>query len=1117
MKKLNKRGFLSLLNLIIILAILSLVSACGGGGGGDEATDLTGIHSITLEADATTLNAGQRTTVTAIVTDGTGAVVTGEEVTFSIPTNPSGATIAAVSGTTDANGIATATYTAGSNLPTTTVDDIIQASTSNATKSLIITRAAGDGSTTPTAGLSLTAASTSLKAGGETFLTATLIDETGNPVTGQAVVFSISTNNSGATITTMSGTTDYNGQATARYTAGNLFSTVPLQDTVQATSGTYTRSVIITRTAAAAGSLITLKADSQSLEAGEFTMLTAKVTDDSGTAVGGQAVTFSIPTNTIGSTVQTIGTGTTDANGEAMATYTAGLLLPTTSVQTIVQASIPNATKALIITRKASSVAAATGSLTLSLSSSVVTFGTPVTVNATLLNASGTPIPNAVVSFGSASSLVSFTPASKTALTNSSGVASISLDAASIDSAGATYVSASADIIVGETTSTITSTPVGVAVNGAAITLGAITLGQSTISSYGTSSVSVPVLINGLPATVPIAVNFNSGCVASNKATLSSPVTSNAVTSLASSTYKDNNCNSGSDVITASVTGGASSSVTITVTPPATSNIKFISATPQVIGTSVAASPLLAKTSIVKFQVVDTNGYGKAGVDVTFALKPENYLTFGITSDPVPGGVVRSDADGYVTIAVTSGTVPTPLWAFATIAGTDITSQSNTLTITTGLPTQNFFSLSTLGNHNIEGWRFDGETTDFQIIASDRLGNSVPDGTVINFIAEGGNLGNGPSQEGEPPTASCVTSNGACSVGLRSAEFRPTNGRVTILAYAIGEKSFRDTITGNNSYDAGETFYDLGNIYIDENENGLWDVGEQFFSYNSSTGTNACLTQPTLGALPYDWEVSSVQNTCNATWGINYVRRSTIVTFSDSTAFIDDTDPVTPPAPVSAATVEMGSNCVNSFSFSLMDFNNNPMPAGTEITATNLSVRSKCQGLIAATAETDIPVGATVGDSTTVGGTSFTLRVDGCNDLCEEDYYYYPSGQVSIDVTTPNGIITNFPITINNTKLDLTATSFSVPKSGNSTLTATVIDALGNPIPGLTVNFTFVENYSHGTITIVSGTTNPSGVATATYTAGNPLTAPLLPDTIRALVPTLGYKTSDDIDISVTD
>ena len=85
MRKLNKHGFLSLLNLIIILAILSLISACGGGGGGgDDATDLTGIHSITLEADATTLNAGQRTTVTAIVTDGTGAVVTGEDAADSI-------------------------------------------------------------------------------------------------------------------------------------------------------------------------------------------------------------------------------------------------------------------------------------------------------------------------------------------------------------------------------------------------------------------------------------------------------------------------------------------------------------------------------------------------------------------------------------------------------------------------------------------------------------------------------------------------------------------------------------------------------------------------------------------------------------------------------------------------------------------------------------------------------------------------------------------------------------------------------------------------------------------------------------------------------------------------
>jgi len=402
MKKLNKRGFLSLLNLIIILAILSLVSACGGGGGGDEATDLTGIHSITLEADATTLNAGQRTTVTAIVTDGTGAVVTGEEVTFSIPTNPSGATIAAVSGTTDANGIATATYTAGSNLPTTTVDDIIQASTSNATKSLIITRAAGDGSTTPTAGLSLTAASTSLKAGGETFLTATLIDETGNPVTGQAVVFSISTNNSGATITTMSGTTDYNGQATARYTAGNLFSTVPLQDTVQATSGTYTRSVIITRTAAAAGSVIYIEADETTLAAGESTQITATVKDDTGALVTGQAVTFgyvTAPPSGAGN-LQVVGTGTTDADGQATAIYTAGSANATLKVQDIIRVSIPASAKAVIITRTAAAGSSETAyNLSITASPTSLKIGKNSIITATLTSGSGAAANGKTIAF----------------------------------------------------------------------------------------------------------------------------------------------------------------------------------------------------------------------------------------------------------------------------------------------------------------------------------------------------------------------------------------------------------------------------------------------------------------------------------------------------------------------------------------------------------------------------------------------------------------------------------------------------------------------------------------------------------------------------------------------
>jgi hypothetical protein len=92
-----------------------------------------------------------------------------------------------------------------------------------------------------------------------------------------------------------------------------------------------------------------------------------------------------------------------------------------------------------------------------------------------------------------------------------------------------------------------------------------------------------------------------------------------------------------------------------------------------------------------------------------------------------------------VTVSLSSGTVPTPVWVVATVHGTTLSTQSNTLTITTGLPTQDFFSLS-IQTSNIEGWDYDGITSALMIIASDRLGNPVPDGTAVNFITEGAQI-----------------------------------------------------------------------------------------------------------------------------------------------------------------------------------------------------------------------------------------------------------------------------------------------------------------------------------------------------------------------------------------
>ena len=613
--------------------------------------------------------------------------------------------------------------------------------------------------------------------------------------------------------------------------------------------------------------------------------------------------------------------------------------------------------------------------LTLSLSSSSVTYGTPVTVTATLRGTSGALAPGAVVTFAATDTLVAFNPPSTTALTNAVGVAYIELNAASFASAGAASITASAPI---GSDSTVTSAPVGIAVGGAAVTLGALALGQPSISAYGSSIVSIPVYLAGVLTTTPIQVAFTSSCVGSGKATLTSPVTT--ILGTATSTYKDNNCQSGTDVITASVTGASAASQTITVAVPAVNNIQFVSATPAIIGIKGSGAATLPQSSLVKFKVVDDNNNGNAGVLVDFSLVS------------APGGITlsaasaTSDVNGEVTTSVNSGTVPTPVWVIAKVhSNPGILSQSNTLTITTGLPTQDFFSLS-VQTFNIEGWDIDGVTSTLTIIASDRLGNPIPNGTVINFITEGAQIN----------PASCATTDGTCTVTFKSSAFRPTDGRITILAYAVGEKSFVDG-NGNNTYDLGETFYDLGDLYIDANENGSWDAGETYIAYGA--GTLPCLTRPSGAALPLGYvSAPSKDNTCDNVWGTNYVRRRSVIVLSGSSALISPT------------AVTMGSTCIKTFPLDLKDINNNPMPAGTIATIEdNYVYYTKFGSLTAIEAPVSITGGSPVVNTTNFTQIGLTVKADCTAGIPVS----YPAGTVNVVISTPGELITKIPITVN--------------------------------------------------------------------------------------------------------
>jgi hypothetical protein len=83
---------------------------------------------------------------------------------------------------------------------------------------------------------------------------------------------------------------------------------------------------------------------------------------------------------------------------------------------------------------------------------------------------------------------------------------------------------------------------------------------------------------------------------------------------------------------------------------------------------------------------------------------------------------------------------------------------------------------------------------------------------------------------------------------------------------------------------------------------------------------------------------------------------------------------------------------------------------------------------------------------------------------------------------------------------------------GTATLTATVTDANGNPVPGETVTFAFLTNTSGAALSSPSGATDSNGQVTVQYTAGSTGGA----DTVRALATSTSVAGSTSITVTTS-
>jgi len=525
---------------------------------------------------------------------------------------------------------------------------------------------------------------------------------------------------------------------------------------------------------------------------------------------------------------------------------------------------------------------------------------------------------------------------------------------------------------------------------GASFVAGQIGVQSGTLSAGGSTSLTVSLLqTGGTLFTGAATIGFNSNCIAAGTAQIqvngaSNPGNSTSTTTgIATVTYVAKGC-SGADVITATSTVNGSplsASGTVTVAAATIGSISFVSATPTNIalkGTGDASRP---ESSTVVFQVLDSSNGPVSGATVNFTL---NTTTGGIT---LTSASAVSDVNGKVQTVVNAGTVATSVKVTAVVASTSpaISTQSSQLTVTTGIATARNFSLA-VGCNNIEGWDYDGTQTAVTARLSDRFQNPVPDGTAVTFHALGGKIG------AQCTTATTPTESGVCSVNITSQAFRPLDGRVPVMAMAIGEESFTDA-NGNGAFDVGETFFDTQEPFEDDAESGppvgppggtlAFTSGDFFYDFNNN-GVHDAPDGNFNGVLCAD------PAHCAGPKSLGIGAHNVII-FSGSSAQITGSSGG---AAIPAGGIHVPLNGATAVSFLVYDVNGNAMPGGTTV---SLGVSG---GGLTIAIPTSFTVPCTgIWKNTPFGGiTQFNFSVTAGSTA--------GGGVATLTVTTPKGLVT---------------------------------------------------------------------------------------------------------------
>lgn len=256
------------------------------------------------------------------------------------------------------------------------------------------------------------------------------------------------------------------------------------------------------------------------------------------------------------------------------------------------------------------------------------------------------------------------------------------------------------------------------------------------------------------------------------------------------------------------VTGGQNLAVTSAVVigenpQLVASALNFISVDPSDKSIVIAGSGGngRSESAILRFRVVDKNGNPVKDVLVDFLAVPNTAVALNVPS-------AKSNADGIVATSVSSKSIPTAVIIRATVNSRDIFSQSDQLTVTTGVAVPRGFDLSA-SKFNLNN-DISGDSSNIRIGIIDGNGNPVSDGVPVIATVDFGRVGT--SGRG-----GCTTINGLCSVEYQVQNPRPSGGQavnVTVSTQVGNGVQISDTIRLSSTSVSNVDFYDLNGVAV---------------------------------------------------------------------------------------------------------------------------------------------------------------------------------------------------------------------------------------------------------------------------------------------------------------